>query len=839
MPRSPQRAPRPKEKENAATNDTLPPPAPVQGTSASNPPPPPSEPAKRYTLRSTAPKRSVVPASSQPPHKPRNQKAAQRKPATSPQPLETPQDSNPVNDPAQLAPTTPTNNTPNRQANNLKPVEPTPPTKKAAAMLSFVQNQPQQEVRRAEAREELSGHIVGPMPPKDFLDEFLPAKNLRKSNNPPKIKADVFKKMSKVSTELPMYEEWIKALEPYCGKNIVQVDSHAHVAFDQDGHKFGPDITTYYDVPEDDRPEKCTLTQADMLLEFKFHTSDDPFDDDSDNFERATEGGKKTLGQITVYATAQLARQFRTHVFSILVFPKYARLLRWDRSGVVVTGKIDLLNTKVIPEFFLRLQRATPRFRGVDGTVRPANLTPEQDQEVRAALGAESDTVLLEMTVSGRKFITADSVFFGASSPLGRATRCFRAYDLKKKKSHILKDSWRIYTRSRKPEHKIYDKLRRKKVPHIPKVEIGGDLDPSGRTHQTITQNYDREPWSKAKNRLRTFRHYRIVLQRLHGHLSSCRNIKDVVIAVRDAAEAEALAAEDALVVHRDVSYANIMVNYDENGNVEGFLIDWDMCKELDVDYGDADCTPERTGTWYFIAARLIAWGINPMPVQSRIDDVESLFHVLIYLASHFTDHGLNNNHILGGFVNNYFRTVAIQDGRSCGGQGKMTFFRASGAGIVENIKNVRLRGLIKALIPPLATRYALQDIRDSDDENGNPIQIFLDFPQEHYDNAKLLDDPKWFAKTLTMYINKAGWEKNGELVPQTVPAGPAMQASNTLSLATSAISHQDPSLAILEKRLAQKRKGDQAEVAQETVATPGTRGEPSKKRRKVNTKRR
>lgn len=274
-----------------------------------------------------------------------------------------------------------------------------------------------------------------------------------------------------------------------------------------------------------------------MLLEFKPAAGDDPFDDNSDNFERDTEGGKKTLGQIAVYATAQLARQFRTHVFSILVFPTYARLLRWDRSGVIVSGEIDLLNTKVIPQFFLRLQRATAPMRGVDKTVKPAKLTPKQETEVRAALGAAEDTVLLEMEVAGRKFITADSVFFGASSPLGRATRCYRAYDLRKKKTYIMKDSWRIYTPSRKPEHEIYQKLWDNGVPHIPKPEVGGDIDPTGKTHQTKTQDYDRNEWSKPKNRLRTFRHYRIVLQTLQAHLSSCTNIRDVVIAVRDAAK--------------------------------------------------------------------------------------------------------------------------------------------------------------------------------------------------------------------------------------------------------------------------------------------------------------
>lgn len=241
-------------------------------------------------------------------------------------------------------------------------------------------------------------------------------------------------------------------------------------------------------------------------------------------------------------------------------------------------------------------------------------------------------------------------------------------------------------------------------------------------------------------------------------------------------------------------------------------------------------------GTWYFIAARLIAWGINPIPVQNRIDDIESFFHVLMYMASHYTDHGFSGNDVLGEFVESYFRRAAIHEGRSCGGQGKMTFFRAGGAGIIENIKNVRLLGLIMELMGPLAARYAIQRFKHGDDKHGHYVRIPLDFPQEHYDNLNLLEDPGWFVKTLTTYINKPDWEENGSLIAQTIPAGVAMQASKTRTLPTSALDHQDPLLVNLEKEK-QKRKADEAELPQEVVPTPDARGEPSKKRRKVPVK--
>ncbi|KAI9430736.1 hypothetical protein H4582DRAFT_1823498, partial [Lactarius indigo] len=50
--------------------------------------------------------------------------------------------------------------------------------------------------------------------------------------------------------------------------------------------------------------------------------------------------GVSTAGQITVYAALQLDCQFRMHVFSILVVNDYIRLIRWDRSGAIITAPI-------------------------------------------------------------------------------------------------------------------------------------------------------------------------------------------------------------------------------------------------------------------------------------------------------------------------------------------------------------------------------------------------------------------------------------------------------------------------------------------------------------------
>lgn len=81
----------------------------------------------------------------------------------------------------------------------------------------------------------------------------------------------------------------------------------------------------------------------------KFSTNyvdaDDPFQDEGP-FERyGTIQSENTAGQITVHATAHIAVQFRTHKFSLFIYPTYARLLRWDRAGIV-TKQISIAESE-------------------------------------------------------------------------------------------------------------------------------------------------------------------------------------------------------------------------------------------------------------------------------------------------------------------------------------------------------------------------------------------------------------------------------------------------------------------------------------------------------------
>lgn len=99
------------------------------------------------------------------------------------------------------------------------------------------------------------------------------------------------------------------------------------------------------------------------MAEFKHESGDDPFKDHAPGFEHDNDRSEKTLAQICAYATAHMAAQFRSEVISLHLSLKYARILRWDRAGVIVTGRIDFgsenSGVPLLADFFWRYQNMT------------------------------------------------------------------------------------------------------------------------------------------------------------------------------------------------------------------------------------------------------------------------------------------------------------------------------------------------------------------------------------------------------------------------------------------------------------------------------------------------
>ncbi|KAH9008067.1 hypothetical protein EDB84DRAFT_1572373 [Lactarius hengduanensis] len=483
---------------------------------------------------------------------------------------------------------------------------------------------------------EMAPFFLGPMPPGEFLSTFLP------SSQPSGFQPGMFDTLANLRTEPSMYKKFINVVQPYLKTIHIRETSRS--------------------------PDKAITDARDICIEFKIRSEDDAFlTDFSDGASVSgpnrlmsrNQKGITTAGQITIYAALQLDCQYRTHVFSVLIVKDYARLIRWDRSGAIVTAPIYYRRDPELLDFFTRYDQAERPARGHDGSVRSA--TPA---EVQKAVHADDDFCtsqgLLVVTVphqvgsSCGEYIIKPPVarFY---TPPGRATRTSIAYDIHKSRIVFFKDSWRVACDGIMREGELYKILNDAKIPNIPYCSASGDVgEDTYHFTRTHAGQFVDAPWAliSPTHVFTPHRHHQLILDDVGKKLEMFRCSRDMVRAIRAALIAHRDAYEKCGVLHRDISANNILLT--ECPRFEGgLLIDWDLCKM--VDPGDPMAggarQSTRTGTWQFMAADLIE---NPKINQTFIHDIESAFLVLLWMATHYVQAELGPE-LLSGIVNLVF----------------------------------------------------------------------------------------------------------------------------------------------------------------------------------------
>ena len=281
---------------------------------------------------------------------------------------------------------------------------------------------------------------------------------------------------------------------------------------------------------------------VEIFIEFKWHSRDDPFFDlcksDSNQrpFIRDSKAAHDTLGQITSYAAAQLGAQFRTHIFSVYIFRETARLLRWDRSGTIITEAIKYNECDILIDFLYRYSKAPPAMRGVDESTSDPSLT--EKLAAREALALDETVPLVKLSVpdaDGIRFFVTATPEATLYTPPGHATRGFEAYDVLQQTVVYLKDSWRIDLPDIQAEGQVYAVLSEAGAQHVPHCLASGDIL-SEDYHATKTQTYATEPWAyRSTTHYIPHRHYRLCLNIVGRILVDYRSSYEMVSAVRDA----------------------------------------------------------------------------------------------------------------------------------------------------------------------------------------------------------------------------------------------------------------------------------------------------------------
>ncbi|PIL31104.1 hypothetical protein GSI_05800 [Ganoderma sinense ZZ0214-1] len=367
-------------------------------------------------------------------------------------------------------------------------------------------------------------------------------------------------------------------------------------------------------------------------------------------------------GQLAEYAVEQFNRQHRQFLFMVHVMRDCARLLRFDRSGAVVSEEFDYVaHPEVLGTLLFRLSRMGRAERGHDPM---ATLASECEaatfRELHARFHADSATArgLRSAVAEGWPIVkvTMDAPFSSAGaavrrgavptrreflvgkpaslslSLLGPGAKGFVAYDLTTGAVVFMKDSWRLDSRDVWSEYETYLQLRERTTGelYVPTLLGGGDVSFDGERQRAAC--CAESPFEDAPSLV----HCRLVFKEICRPLEDFTNSFELVKAVTWALVAHSKAWKQCGILHRDVSVKSIVIyDSDDLGTPTSIgthetLADWDVGWWPREGIGRDGAQIHRSDSWPFTSARLQE---HPDRQHELADDLESFMHVLNYCA--------------------------------------------------------------------------------------------------------------------------------------------------------------------------------------------------------------
>lgn len=339
--------------------------------------------------------------------------------------------------------------------------------------------------------------------------------------------------------------------------NTCKEFAHSHFADLQ----LRPDLCLFkYNFDLNDDRNKNYFSVMEMWIEFKHEQApfaDPPAGKETDHtthaFEVDTKSAQLTRGQLTAYAIAHHAEQFRNFSFSVSIVNPRARFLRWDPAGVAVTEEFDYVaKPELLVKFFWNFCHLSDEKRGLDLSIRPMVMDDVALQkEVRSNLGLEADKPLFEYDLPdlpGHCYGPAPP--YPSRSIISRSTRSLPVFYVPSTRGQgaierrttsggrvaYLKDAWRYLSLDDKKietECEIYKVLNAKHIPHVPQLEGGGDMTGYGSTTETnkLVEELLNELGLKlcGNPKIIGFTHCRIVLDISGRALSTFKNTKELV----------------------------------------------------------------------------------------------------------------------------------------------------------------------------------------------------------------------------------------------------------------------------------------------------------------------
>ncbi|OJT07892.1 hypothetical protein TRAPUB_1215, partial [Trametes pubescens] len=307
-------------------------------------------------------------------------------------------------------------------------------------------------------------------------------------------------------------------------------------------------------------------------------------------------------------------------------------------------------------------------------TKKPADAGPEDYVRELFEKSLKTDWSWWKLRVDGehgvvRHFLVGEPNF-QAPGVAGRGTRGYVALDADNidGQFYYLKDAWRVVSRQIDKEGKILQFLNKNGVKYIPTLECHGDI-----ISPTIQLTKTNQLWKDLHKRktsavcpFKKHQHYRIVVKEVGQEMAKFERGRQLIHALWCCifAHSEAYAKG---IIHRDISAGNLLRYFDQStGQWCGLLNDWEMAKDTSSKRSKGrqhdrmvsglgtihllfELIMSDQGTWQFMSAAALEAPRKQIGVE---DELESFFHVLLFLAIRFLRHNCDN---VAAFVHAYF----------------------------------------------------------------------------------------------------------------------------------------------------------------------------------------
>ncbi|KAI0645291.1 hypothetical protein C8Q79DRAFT_763039 [Trametes meyenii] len=529
----------------------------------------------------------------------------------------------------------------------------------------------------------------------NFLDEFLPEPREAK----PKQLSNVFS-FPETKAEITRHASFMKALNDssdlfpgYIFRTLFSSigNEDENCDFKESaccGMYRAENISTPASLQDD-----IDWSNIEMLIECRYGEDEDLSESSGPGAWSHTEHRTDNLEHIRGFLQHISDRQHRTFLFVVLIRGKQAQVFRIDRSGIFSTEWINYTAAgEPLAEFFWRFAHLSHTKQGHDPTAEKISHDSSYANLLKAAVinmdkddyrhGLFKATLSLKWpwwllsfedqeTKRLRRFAVGKPHFISPGI-VGRGTRGYLALDLERPTSPpiYLKDTWRAVDDDFEKEGTTLKKLNTVNTPYVPTLEAHGDVFSQETLSGDLWLKYRPHVGRQPPFALGKYTHYRLAVKEVGKSLAEFASGYDLIRALYCCIEAHSVAYRLG-IMHRNINVGNILLypaedrapTEDSPQAFDGMLTDWAFSKDINR-RPSVDRQTHRIGTWQFISAQALRDPEKAIEIQ---DELESIFHVLLYMAIRFLPSTCDDDSV-GYLLFSYFDGVKnTNTGYGCG----------------------------------------------------------------------------------------------------------------------------------------------------------------------------